>query len=265
MLGHRFRDKLIFIFSLLLLMPFFFPLGAQEKSDRVNAQDILARLDETLNFGNGLTKGNLTLIQRSGQATSWRVNLFRDRSSLLFLFEKKGRGLEYKLLSLDEGDKIYLYNVVSSKLFRKTEEEKYENFLNSGFGYVDLSGYLYQANYDPLMSGEVKIGDESLLRVSLKPIITYSYNKLVLLVQKDTKKPVRIDFHDKDGVLWKTMNIKYGPVKLKTSSGVRREERVSRLEMLTLTTGNIGIWEIEEQDTTVVVDRVLFDVDNLGR
>ncbi len=251
--------------TVLFLLFFAGSLDAQAKQDRVNAQEILAKLDEILNFGDGLTKGNLILIQRSGSSMSWKVNLFRYKSNLLYLFEKKGRGLEFKLLTLDEGDRIYLFNTVSSKLFRKTEDEKYENFLTTGFGFVDLSGYLYQANYDPIVNGEVNLQGQVFIRVTLKPIITYSYKKLVLLYEKNLQRPFRIDFYDKDGVLWKTLNIKYGPVKIKTSSGVSREEKVSRLEMLTLNTGNIGIWEVEEQDTTVRADPVLFDVDNLGR
>jgi hypothetical protein len=241
-------------------------LSSQGKEARVNAQEILAKLDETLNFGDGLTKGNLTLIQRSGNTNSWVVNLFRSRSNLLYLFDKKGRGLENKLLSLDEGDRIFVFNTISSKLFRKAEDEKYENFMNSGFGFVEFSGYLYQANYDPIMNGDIKIKGETFIRVSLKPIITYSYKKLVLLMNKEKMEPVRIDFHDKEGVLYKTLNIKYGNVKFKSGDGSQSNKRmVSRLEMLTLNTGNIGVWEIQEVDQTVKTDSSLFDVENIGR
>lgn len=240
-------------------------LSAQNQKVRVNAQEILAKLDETLSFGNGLTKGNLILIQRTGSSVSWNLNLFRDGSSLLYLFDKRGRGLEYKLLSLDEGDRIYLYSTMSSKLFRKTEDEKYENFQNTGFSFVDFSGYLYQANYDPIMNGEMEIKGEKFYRVALKPIITYSYKKLVVLVSKERMEPVRIDFHDKDGILYKTLNIKYGNVKNKTAQGKSSKRMVSRLEMLALNTGSIGVWEIQEVDETVKTDPSLFLVENIGR
>lgn len=238
---------------------------SQEKSNRINAQDVLARLDDALNFGNGLVKGNMVLIRRTGSSVSWKINLFRKESNLLYLFDKKGRGLENKLLSLDEGDKVYLFNTMSSQLFRKVEEEKYENFQNTGFSFVELSGQLYQANYDPIMKGKMDMGGKAYTRVALKPILTYSYKKLVLLVDQENLEPVRIDFHDKEGVLFKTLNIKYGQVKFKDSQGKSEKRMVNRLEMLTLNTGNIGVWEIHEVDETVKTDPALFTVENIGR
>ncbi|WCL48340.1 outer membrane lipoprotein-sorting protein [Leptospira sp. GIMC2001] len=255
--------RIIFISVLLFMTDSSSFLQAQVASR--NAQEILARLDEELNLGNGLTKANLVLIRRNGQSETWKVSLFRNDGNSLYLMERKGRGLETKLLSLDEGDRIYLFNSLSSKMFRKAEEEKYEIFQNSGFSYVDLSGYLYQANYDPIMNGEMEIASKTYLRVSMKPIITYEYKKLVLLMSKDELRPFRIDFHDRDGVLSKSLNIKYAPVKVKTSSGTTTKELAARLEMLDLNTGNIGILEISELDSTVKTDPAIYSVDNLGR
>jgi hypothetical protein len=229
-----------------------------------NAQDILARLDQELNLGDGLTKSNLVLIRRTGDSETYKVSLFRKEGNLLYLMERKGRGLETKLLSLDDGDRIFVYNSLSTKLFRKAEEEKYEIFQNSGFSFVDLSGYLYQANYDPIVNGEVDIAGVIYTRVTLKPIITYDYKKLVLLMTKD-ERPYRIDFHDKDGVLSKSLNIKYATVKFKTNSGTEQKQAVARLEMLDLNTGNIGVMEIQEVDQTVKNDNAVFEVENLAR
>ncbi|MCG9874639.1 MAG: outer membrane lipoprotein-sorting protein [Leptospiraceae bacterium] len=231
---------------------------------RKNAQDILAKLDQELNLGDGLIKSNLVLIRRTGASETWKVNLFRNEGNLLYLMERKGRGLETKLLSLDEGDRVFVYNSLSTKLFRKAEEEKYEIFQNSGFSFIDLSGYLYQANYDPIVNGETEINGESFTRVTLKPIITYDYKKLVLLMSKD-ERPFRIDFHDKEGVLYKSLNIKYAKIKFKTSKSVEQKEVAARLEMLDLSTGNIGVLEIQEVDTTVKNDPALFEVENLAR
>jgi hypothetical protein len=238
-------------------------LGAQS-SVRKNAQDILAKLDQEMNLGDGLVKSNLILIRRTGASETWKVNLFRSEGNLLYLMERRGRGLETKLLSLDEGDKVFVYNTLSAKLFRKAEEEKYEIFQNSGFSFIDLSGYLYQANYDPIVNGETEINGESYTRVTLKPIITYDYKKLVLLMSKD-ERPFRIDFHDKDGVLYKSLNIKYAKIKFKSSKGLEQKDVVARLEMLDLSTGNIGVLEIQEVDTTVKNDSALFEVENLAR
>jgi hypothetical protein len=273
-LDPSFYGPLSFHFRLLISFLCFFLIshpgspsaqGTVSAAQKANAQEVLAKLDSELNLGNGLWKGSLILINRSGRSETWKISVFRENENSLFLLERKGRGLETKILSLDEGDKIFVFNAISSKLFRKQEDEKYENFQNTGFSFVDLSGYLYQANYDPLVNGDTRIGNEDFIRVTLRPIITYEYKKLVLLSKKSGLIPNRIDFHDRDGVLFKTLNIKYSRVKKKTNAGVDNLELAARWEMLDLGTGNIAVLEFQEIDATVKMDKSLFDVENLGR
>ncbi|GBF48690.1 hypothetical protein LPTSP4_01900 [Leptospira ryugenii] len=254
------------ILPLLFLLPLFFsgePLRSQENT--LSAQELLARLDKELDFGKGLVKGTYTLIRRNGQSETWKMNRFFNGEDALYLFDRKGRGLEAKLLSKEEGENVYFFNVLSAKLFRKTDDEKYESLMGTGFFYVDLSGYSYQANYNPLMNSDLEIAGETFYRVALKPILPYFYKKLVLLVSKKDLKPQRIDFHDKDGILFKTLNLKYGSVKIKEVGKVEDVDKVARWEMLDLNSGSITVWEVQEVDKTVNPDASLFAVDNLGR
>jgi len=255
------------LFPLVLLVFFAWNrTGSQAAENAISAQDLTARLDKELDFGKGLTKGSFVLIRRNGQSDSWQVNRFTNGDDALYLFERKGRGLEAKILSREEGENIFYFNNLSSKVFKKIEEEKYESFLHSGYFYIDLSGYSYQANYNPVINGELEIGGESFYRVTLKPILPLFYKKLILLVRKKDLKPFRVDFHDKDGILFKTLNLKYGSVKQKDASGKFEEVfRAARWEMLDLTTGSITVWEIQEFDKGVTPDQSLFQVDNLSR
>lgn len=257
-----------YIFLSVLLFSFLIArneeLGAQ-KAGELSAQELLARLDKELDFGKGLVKGNYVLIRRNGQSETWKINRFFNGEDALYLFDRKGRGLETKLLTKDEGENVFLFNVGAAKLFKKTDDEKYEALMGTGFFYVDLSGYSYQANYNPLVNGELEIGGEMYYRVSLKPILPYFYKKLVLLVNKKDLKPYRIDFHDRDGILFKTLNLKYGTVKVKDVGKTEDIEKASRWEMLDLNTGSITVWEIQEVDKSVTPDASLFAVDNLSR
>ncbi|TGN18780.1 outer membrane lipoprotein-sorting protein [Leptospira idonii] len=240
-------------------------LSAQGKEDALSAQELLARLDRELDYGKGLVKGTYVLIRRNGQSETWKINRFFNGDDALYLFDRKGRGLEAKLLTKDEGENIFFFNVLSAKLFKKTDDEKYEALMGTGFFYVDLSGYSYQANYNPLVNGDLEISGQSYYRVSLKPILPYFYKKLVLLIGKKDLKPYRIDFHDRDGILFKTLNLKYGPIKIKEPGKVDEVEKASRWEMLDLNTGSITVWEIQEVDKSVAPDASLFAVDNLSR
>ncbi|TGN10071.1 outer membrane lipoprotein-sorting protein [Leptospira ilyithenensis] len=259
------RNILIYLFLVLTLPCVLNAQGAASPDSVLSAQELLARLDRELDYGKGLVKGSYILIRRNGQSETWKINRFFNGEDALYLFDRKGRGLESKLLTKDEGENIYFFNVLSAKLFKKTDDEKYEALMGTGFFYIDLSGYSYQANYNPLVNGELEIGGEFFYRVSLKPILPYFYKKLVLLIGKKDLKPYRIDFHDKDGILFKTLNLKYGPVKIKDSSKVEELERASRWEMLDLNTGSITVWEIQEVDKSVAPDQSLFAVDNLSR
>ncbi len=260
------KNLFSFLFFAIFMFSAFSQSNVNPAENSISAQELLARLDKELDYGKSLIKGSYILIKRNGQSESWNVNRFYNGEDALFLFDRKGRGLEAKLLTREEGENIFYYNALSSKIFKKTEEEKYESMFGSGFFYVDLSGYSYQANYNPVINGDLEISGESYYRVTLKPILPLFYKKLVLLARKKDLKPYRIDFHDKDGILFKTLNLKYGSVKVKDQTGkIEEQSKVQRWEMLDLTTGSISVWEIQEIDRSVTPDSSLFQVDNLSR
>ncbi len=145
------------------------------------------------------------------------------------------------------------------------DEEKYESHLATGFSFMDLSGASYQAHYNPIVQSDLKIADQTFKRITLKPIIPYFYSKLILLLNLDSLRPARLDFHDRDGVLFKTMNIKYGPIKVRQNQKTTKEEYASRLEMLDLNTGSISVLEYTEIDKEVRPDPSLFELANLNR
>ncbi|EQA36099.1 hypothetical protein LEP1GSC047_3301 [Leptospira inadai serovar Lyme str. 10] len=260
----RFLPKSVFLSALVVLSGSLSHAQSTAEKTRV-AQELVARLDQALLKADGLVKANLILIKRSGDTWNWDMSVFRKGEDSLSLFESKGRGLEYKILFKEDGELIYAFNALSRKIFRKTDEEKYENHLNTGFSFVDLSGTSYQANYNPIVQSDLEVGGKKMKRVSMRPIVPYFYSKLVLLLEPDTLRPTRLDFHDKDGVLYKTLNIKYGPVKVKSKQKVTRDEIASRLEMLDLNSGSITVLEYTEVDRDVKPDPSLFELENLNR
>ena len=237
-------------------------LAAQE--NKIPAQQIVAELDKVIKLPAGIIKASLTHIQRTGQTISWNITIFKSGRDALFLFERGYRGLETKLLFKSFGDKVYSYNPLSRKLFGKNEEEKYEPLLHTGFSFIDLSGYSYQANFNPSFRGSIDIDNEKHYRISMLPIIPFVYTKLVTIVNEKTLKPYRIDFYGKDGVIFKTINFKYGPVRIKDKEA-KEEERLARMESLELETGSISVFEITEIDQSITPDNALFELENFTR
>ena len=86
-----------------------------------SGQELLAVLDENTNLGSGLIKGNLTIIKRTGDKITWKINVFRKREDSLWVFIREKGDIEAKFLFKDSGDKVYHYNVLSSKLFLKND------------------------------------------------------------------------------------------------------------------------------------------------
>ncbi|MCE9499929.1 MAG: outer membrane lipoprotein-sorting protein, partial [Leptospira sp.] len=213
----------------------------------------------------GMLIGSLTLVDRTGKSNVWKITTFKNRNESLTLYERGRAGLEMKLLFREDGDKTFLYNALSAKLFQKNEEERYDNHLGTGFSFIDLSYYPYQSNYNPTLEKEQIIHGVTYLRVNLKPIVPYKYRKVIMFMNKSDLRPARLDFYDKSDILIKTMNIQYSRIKLKENKQSREVSFPSRFEMLDITNETTSFLEFQEIDRDVNLNKSLFEVANLNR
>lgn len=234
---------------------------------KIPIQEIIARVDVALRTPSGLLTGRMTAIQKTGETAIWDFNLYRKKNKMLFQFSSRRRGLEAKVLFLDEGEEIWLWDALRNQLFRKRDLEKYERILGTGFSYVDLSGYSFQANYNGRRVVLFKSGGKNYTRLTIEPIVEGSYAKLELLAdQTQAYRPIRIDFHGRDTVLSKTMNFYYDSDVLMRKTGTTAKLSIpSRLEMVDLNNGAISRYEILSHDETVDPGDPLFDPDFLNR
>lgn len=242
---------------------------------RIPVQEMIARVDQVLRIPEGKLSGRLSVITRSGKTAAWDFTLHRKvietegfgRAAALYQFSSPRRGLEAKVLFLEDGEIIWLWDARRRLLYRKRDRERYESVLGSGFTYQDLSGVNYQASYTGRGAVLYRQRDGGIYtRLELAPINPGSYTRLLLLADhKNNFQPLRIDFHSRDRILFKTMFFRYGNI-LDSASGKNEQlELPVRLEVLDLNSGNISRLEYFTLDRKASPDIAFFDPDYLNR
>ena len=236
---------------------------------------MIARVDQVLQIPNGLLTGRLSAITKTGETAVWDFSLYKKvitrdeikQTAMLYIFSSKRRGLEAKILIRDDGDEIWLRDVVRNQLFRKRDLEKFQGVLNTGFSYQDISGSSFQASYSGRRAVAYRTRDKKIFtRLTMVPINPGRYKKLVLLADQSNKfRPIRIDYHKKYRILYKTLNFYYGDLLVKKTGRTQKVRLPTRLEMMDLSTGMISRLEYFTLDNTVSPNNAFFDPDFLNR
>jgi hypothetical protein len=231
---------------------------SQENRDvELPAQEILARVDLVLKYPTGLMKGTLRHITPQGQTTT---NWFQGRIStedFLFTFGSDRRGTEIRVLYNLGGEDIWVYNVLSLKLFHKIDIDRFNPVMGSNFTFTDLSNADFQSNYTAKITGTRAIRGEDgreypVTILALDPIFKRGeYGLLTMYVTRDTFIPLRIHYHDQDKVVRKVLSV----VRVGTSGS--RSFPV-RYDMLDVNTGSVSILNVDSIDETVSFPRRFF-------
>ena len=264
-------------------------LPAQEKKEneakknprpeRIPVQTIIARLDYVLKLPRGLMTGRMSIVTKTGRTAVWDFSLYNkeilrdeiEQTALLYMFISKRRGLENKLLFLDNGGEIWLWDALRGRLYRKRDFERFQTVLRTGFSYQDISGSTFQTTYNGRRAKRWVTKDKkTFVKLTLVPISPGVYTKLTLVSEKDSKTgqywPIRIDYHGRNKILFKTMNLYYDGAILDRTTGKRGKKRnPTRLEVLDLSTGVISRIEFFTLDPRVNPEDAFFDPDFLNR
>ncbi|HMU85636.1 MAG TPA: outer membrane lipoprotein-sorting protein [Leptospiraceae bacterium] len=225
------------------------------------AQEWMGFLDKSLAVPEGLMTGRLTVSGKTGRSQVWDFNLYKKHTDLLYLFSTKRRGLELKLLYKSGGEVCWMWDLLRASLFRKRDLEKFEPVLGSGFSFMDLSGALYESQYEP-----VDLREASTMVLKIKPVLPSGYTEILAQMDREKKRPLRIDFHGKDKILIKTMRFTYDLPLLDP----RARKRISMAapavqDVIDLETGRISRIEFFSLDRAVSPDDSLFIPEFLNR
>ncbi len=232
---------------------------AQEERDvELTAQEILARVDTIMAYPEGILKGTLLHITPDGSTRRIELKGYIRDSNFLFKMETSSRGEEQKVLYTLSGEDIWMYNVLSRQLYHKMSVDRYDTIMNTNFYYVDLSNADFQSNYTAAIDGEVYIKGREALRLKCKPLLkSGKYGVLTLYVSREGYIPLRVDYHDNDMVIFKTMSI------AKIAERKNRKFPV-RYDMLNIKTGTVTIFEIFGIDEEAQFGKEIFRPQKLG-
>lgn len=185
----------------------FFVCTAQQPT----ADEIIDKVRENqMDYENSKTQAEMILIDEGGKQETREIIMFEkkeedDKITMLmrFLSPKSVEGVT--LLSIENGDKIYLYMPAYQKPRRIAGSSKQENFMETDFSYEDLSMDYQNELYEKELIKETE--DQFVLEVIPDDENTF-YRKFVLYVNKEQFYVEKVEFYDLDGELVKTLEIK---------------------------------------------------------
>lgn len=223
------------------------------------AQEILARVDDILKYPSGELNGTLMHIQPDGKSTSLRMKAAISGDDSLFSFSNVQRGDQLKILYNLNGEDIWVYDLLSLKLFHKMDVDKYDPLFGTNYNFLDLSNADFQSNYTAKVAKVSTYKGKQVIILNLEPIFKEGkYGKLTLYVVRNNYIPMRIDYHDRDNVLVKTMSI------AKTSSFKNGKIFPVRYDMLHISSGTLSILEFSNYDDSISYKAETFRHENLG-
>ncbi|MFA5518622.1 MAG: outer membrane lipoprotein-sorting protein [Spirochaetota bacterium] len=250
------RKLYIFLFLLFFVVPV--SLYSQTDEIEITAQAILARVDNIMKYPEGEMRGRIKHISPDGK--SYTVDFIGSiaRTDFLFSFSNKSRGEELKVLYKMSGEDVWVYNNHALKLFHKMGIDKYDSLFATNFNLTDFSNSDFQNNYNARITGESLIKGVECYKLDLVPVFQGSeYGLVTLYASKDKYLPMRIDYHDRDKVVFKFLSLSRTMEKGDSLIPIR-------YDMLNIRNGTVTILNFIKFDEAVTFRSDIFRPETLG-
>jgi len=197
-------------FVILIVIALFCTLSLAAGALQLTADEIMDKVKENqAEYENSKTQAEMVLIDQDGKEEIREIIMFEkdegdDKVTMLmrFLSPKSVEGVT--LLSIENGDKIYLYMPAYQKPRRIAGSSKQENFMGTDFSYEDLSMDYQNDDYEKKLLEE---NDRQYLLEILPDDEEISYNKFILHINKEKFYVEKVEFFDLDGQHTKTLDI----------------------------------------------------------
>jgi outer membrane lipoprotein-sorting protein len=171
---------------------------ARKMSDRDTGKDSRVEMDMSLVDSRGrTTKRDLFMVQKD----------YNGNKKMLLRFTKPAdiRGTSFLVWEHeDKDDERFLYLPALGRTRRITSAEKTDSFAGTDFTYEDISGReVEDFTYRLLGDSTVATGESCYVLESTPRSKDFDYAKTVALVDKESFLPLRVDYYNKGGIVFK--------------------------------------------------------------
>ena len=174
-----------------------------------DAASIVHHMKEALEPARSSTrKLTIAVSGQTGQAAQWTAGQAREKRGdgsrvlTVILAPEDARGLAILIQDRgNEADKQWVYVPAVRRVRELARVEAYQAFLNTDFTYADL-GFVNPRERYELLGTEQRDGVQT-YKVQAVPREQWYYSRIVTWVAADSWLPIRREFHDPAGLLWK--------------------------------------------------------------
>jgi len=252
------KNKFLLIISAIAVL-LYDPVFSQKKDTvEITAQSILARVDRIMQYPEGELQGRLKHISPDGKSFDIDFKGYIAKNDFLFFFSSASRGESLKVLYNMGGEDIWVYNIHAVKMFHKMGVDKYDRLMSTNFSFIDLSNSDFQSNYNARITGKTLIKGVECYKLELNPIFQGSeYGTISVYVTVDQYIPLRIDYHDRDKVIFKFLSL---------AKTMEKEGRIIpiRYDMLNIKDGTVTILSYTKFDESIKYQGEIFRPEKLG-
>ena len=200
--------RVFFLLLIILIFTADYSLHSQTSEVEISAQTILANVDGIMQYPAGEIQGKLKHILPDGKSFEIDFKGLIALNDFLFSFKSSSRGESLKVLYNMGGEDIWVYNIHAVQLFHKLGVDKYDSLIATNFSFIDMSNSSFQSNYNARITGKALIKGVECYKLNLDPIFDRSeYGLITLYATVDQYLPLRIDYHDKDKVIFKFLSL----------------------------------------------------------
>ncbi|MCB1304573.1 MAG: outer membrane lipoprotein-sorting protein [Leptospiraceae bacterium] len=241
---------------------------ANENWKDLPVQALVARLDRSLSYPDGVYSGKFTIIDGKGNPTMYDFQMHVSGAKRFLEFTSPAYGVALRVLALRQGEDIWAWDARRRDLLQLRGADQFDAIMRSGLSFRDLSGALLEANFHPADRAkkmEIEGGKEA-INYSLIPMLPSSYGRISVLQNPAKFRPFRLDIYDRNTILFKTIEITYDVPVLHL--GKKKDIVPSwpvRFESLDLQSGSITRMEIFTFDDTLEISEAIFLPDYLNR
>ncbi len=201
-----FEKYSVFFFLFMVMLN----LNISGSAEQLTADQIIDRVKENqVDYENSKTQAEMILIDKNGNVEEREIIMFEkeenDKISVLmrFLSPKSVEGVT--LLSIENGERIYLYMPAYQKPRRIAGSSKQENFMGTDFSYEDISMDYQSEEYQKNLLEET---EQRFLIEVIPDDEEISYQKFLLYINKEAFYVEKVEFYDMNEQLAKTLEIK---------------------------------------------------------